>query len=318
MTTMRRRLAQPSAVIAVVTALLIPATTAGAQAPHGCGGTAYNPANPDHVLYGRSAGTMIVDLTGHIAVGGGFVVFWDGTFVPGADGARIIGSGHEDVICGTHGDDWIWGKQGRDRIFGFGSANDYDESVPGGDRLGDHLFGGRGDDLITNGFGVGFAELAAGAALIGGGRGDDTLYSGNGSSGTPTVRGGIGDDTLYGGLSGSGHVLRGGDGDDSVNLWGLDDSRGFGDAGDDTLTSRWGFNLELSGNTGDDLLIAGWGDYLTLSGGSGNDTLDAGTGHHQALFGNGGGDVIRGSGAWTGQVVDGGTGNDTITPPLTP
>ena len=298
--------------------MLVPTVAVQAAPPYTCGGTAYDASNPDHIRYGRTTpvvdGKMRVDLSRRVPAGPRFVVFWDEQFAPGSDGVVIVGSDYRDSICGTTGDDRISGMHGNDRIFGLGSNTDYDATSPEGALLGDHLFGGKGHDLITNGSGVGFAALAQTAALIGGGKGNDVLYSGDGSSGTPWVRGGVGDDSLFGGLAGSGHMLRGGAGNDTVDLWGLDDSVGVGNAGDDALTSRWGYSLTLNGNTGDDTLIAGWGDYLRLFGGAGDDSIRAGIGDHQTLFGGGGADVIRNVGAGTNQMFDGGPGDDLVTP----
>ena len=308
----RLRLVRLAAVLAVASGTLLSSGVAGAQVGPGCDGTVYDPADPDHVLYGRSAGTMHVDLTGRTPVGDGFVVFWDGRFVSGAKGAVIIGSSYRDLICGTTGDDWVWGKRGGDTILGFGSESDYDRSIGGGRALGDHLFGGRGNDVISNGDGIGLSALSSAAALVGGGRGNDTLYLGDGSSGTPWARGGVGDDKLMGGLGGSGHTLAGGAGSDSIDLWGLDGSSGYGNGGDDHLTSQWGDTNVLHGDNGDDSLEAGWGSNLRLDGGAGNDTLKASTGANTVLLGGPGDDVMSNVGAGIGQVADGGTGEDTV------
>src|SRR3990172_3073816 len=115
----RRRLLRLVAVVAISTATLVP-TAAGAVGPiyYECDGNHYDATNPDHVLYGGSeqtpvvGGKMQVDLSLSIPSSTAFVVFWDGFYTADSDGAEIVGSNSRDVICGTTGDDLVYGLRG--------------------------------------------------------------------------------------------------------------------------------------------------------------------------------------------------------------
>ena len=108
------------------------------------------------------------------------------------------------------------------------------------------------------------------------------------------VRGFAGDDTIRvdAGLPGAFHprtiILRGGDGNDTINGSDRDD-RIWGDNGDDVLT----------GSLGDD----------ELQGGAGNDNLDGGTGKDR-LFGDDGNDTLTGGAG--NDILFGGIGDDTF------
>ena len=185
-----RRLVRLFAVVAILAGVLVPAAAASAQIDdYECWGETWQATNPDHILYGRSVAgqatapgpygstKMVVDLRGMTPVSAnGFYVIWDGYFTPGTNGVIIYGSSSNDTICGTGpqeyggpegaGQDWIWGFQGNDRIFGFGATEGYSTQTvtvgtttftPGSD-LGDHLAGGKGHDFISTGWdGVGLA-----------------------------------------------------------------------------------------------------------------------------------------------------------------
>ncbi|HLA66023.1 MAG TPA: hypothetical protein VJP05_00855, partial [Acidimicrobiia bacterium] len=129
----RRRLTRLFGVVAIVTAVLVPAVSASAAA-YLCDGIVYNSANPAHVLYGAVPGTpinadglMVVDVSGAAQ---GMVVFWDGDFSVdpsgggAATGAWIAGSPFGDTICGTDGADTVKGNAGNDKVIGNGD-DDY-------------------------------------------------------------------------------------------------------------------------------------------------------------------------------------------------
>lgn len=127
--------------------------------------------------------------------------------------------------------------------------------------------------------------------------GDDQLF---GNDGADLLVGGTGSDTAFGGR-----------GDDT--LWGdqVDNATGAPE-GDDFLSGEAG-NDQISGGGGDDTLLGGAG-LDTLSGGAGADRLDAGAGNDQidAARDATGGAAGAGDPAF-GDVVQGGTGSDTIT-----
>src|SRR3990172_6493506 len=131
----RRRLTRLFGVVAIVTAVLVPAVWASAAA-YLCDGVVYNSANPAHTLYGASAATpqnadglMVVDVSGAAQ---GMLVFWDGTYsfdpatAAEAVGAVITGSPFNDTICGTDdansaadpAGDVVKGRAGNDKIIG--------------------------------------------------------------------------------------------------------------------------------------------------------------------------------------------------------
>jgi len=115
----------------------------------------------------------------------------------GTEGDDIItGSAGDEVIRGLDGDDALSGGAGNDRIEG-GAG---DDTLDGGDG-NDRIEGGAGDDIISGG---------NGADLIFGGEGDDRIDAGAGddtitlviAAGAPVIDGGDGSDSLI--LSGTG------------------------------------------------------------------------------------------------------------------
>ena len=114
---------------------------------------------------------------------------WRGTDDPdrwqGEEGDRLFGGGGDDTLYGT----FVYGEEGNDRLFGFGSTNDL-------------IFGGDGNDYLM-GFG--------GRDTLGGGEGDDTLF---GSSGASLIRGSYGNDRMHAGSNSD--TLIGGAGNDTI------------------------------------------------------------------------------------------------------
>lgn len=122
-------------------------------------------------------------------------------------------------------------------------AGDGDDRVHAGGGY-TRLFGGKGNDVLRLGSGVGYAEGNDGDDLIFGGCGDNVLYGNNGNDrlyaggGTKTktsyLDGGNGNDRLY---AGNGHtVLHGGDGDD--RLVGHDRNTFYTGTGHDTVIAN--------------------------------------------------------------------------------
>ena len=318
----RRRLLRLVAVVAIITAALVP-TVAGAAGPtYECDGNQYDATNPDHVLYGVTAqtpvvgGQMVVDLSLETPLSGVFVVFWDGGFVSGSDGAQILGSVFKDVICGTSGNDWIYGDEGNDRIFGMDNTDGYTAPDPLHvppifEAWGDNLFGNKGDDLLVNGQ---IGDYANEGSFLGGGVGNDLIFAGDGDF--SFARGGTQPDTMVGGAGLYQSVLGGADND--VVLAGSGDYQHVnGNASDDTVIGGSGQGQIVEGNHGADNMTGGSGLNQRVYSGMENDTLGAGTGTNQVLFGGVGNDTINQVGSGTNQVADGGAGADSIHPSAT-
>jgi len=153
-----------------------------------------------------------------------------------------------------------------------------------------------GDNLLFGGDGSQRLTAADTSSWIYAAGGNDTLTGGNGDD---TLQGGAGNDLLSGAL---GHdSLSGEEGADTLS----------GEAGDDTLRGGEG-NDSLRGGEGNDELFGNQGDDV-LDGGSGDDYLDGQFGA-DTLFGGDGSDRFRldNENAVANQVVDGGTGRDTV------
>jgi Ca2+-binding RTX toxin-like protein len=148
-----------------------------------------------------------------------------------------------------------------------------------------YVYGNGGNDSIT--------VNKSRDTYVMGGAGNDTIYGVNSSSRRDTIYGGAGEDTIYGR---AGNDVLGGEGPDSADpfadkLYGGDGNdllSGYG--GDDSLYGQNG-NDSLNGDSGGDYLEGGAG-MDEMHGGTGNDWLDAHDGN------------------W-GEVVDGGSGQDT-------
>jgi len=108
-----------------------------------------------------------------------------------------------------------------------------------------HQKGGKGNDTLVGGLGNDQLLGDAGNDGMDGGKGNDTLAGGKGND---NLLGGLGADSLIGGLgndtleaSSQLDVVRGGDGDDLLNIHeGYANQLLFGDAGADTF--RYGYN----------------------------------------------------------------------------
>ncbi|MBO6945177.1 hypothetical protein [Altererythrobacter sp.] len=252
-------------------------------------------------------------LDGTIVSGAGLLMAGPGdSYVNGLAGYDVLfGQGGSDVLLGADGGDFLRGFAGDDAIYG-----------EGGD---DYVRGDEGDDLLDGGDGFDRAsyfnqeapvtvDLAiVGPQFTGAFTGTDTLVSVEHVTGTPygdTFFGNEGDNWIWGGNNnldqgdtidgrggddviefgiGTGHVLEGGDGNDTlsatnanlaaVGATGITVSlleQGVEqDTGIATLTAT-GFE-NLSGSFGDDTLV-GDGAANVLSGHAGDDILDGGAG----------------------------------------
>ncbi len=164
------------------------------------------------------------------------------------------------------------------------------------------VYGGAGDDNITNAFDV-MTATSGRNALIYAGTGNDTIA--NAQSSNITINAGDGNDSIHN--SGEYALLNGDDGDDTI----VSDSYGGitinGGAGNDILSDNNGLNL-INGDDGDDSISSGATDN-TIYGGAGNDTILA-DGMSVSVYGGDGDDFIDAKGSYLN--IDGGDGNDTI------
>ena len=205
----------------------------------------------DRVDFSRATAGFVLDLqdTGNST---GFAAF--DTF---QQVEAFVGSGWNDTMAGTSGDEDLFGGGGNDLLNGRGGV--------------DLLSGGAGNDTLVAG---------SGAASIDGGSGRDTVDFAAATSG---VRIDMGNPDDPGGAAQGGTLINieavtGSAFADSLTGW----------AGSDTLSGAEGKDY-LRGDAGNDVLFGGDGED-TLAGGDGNDTLwgDAG---EDFLYGNDGLDI---------------------------
>ena len=198
------------------------------------------------------------------------------------------------------------------------TGTEYDDDVYGGYRSAVLLRGEDGNDWLD--------ARGAGSFLFGG-AGDDTLDGQNegfGGVDNITMFGGEGDDRLYGGVSSSAgqvsrnHKLYGGDGNDRIILVGwsdlLQDSVGYGDAGDDYFSIS-GLRNSAFGGAGNDTFHISWGTgrQHVLNGGEGDDLYETdyrAEFNFSTVFDEAGNDTIRGRVSHS--YIDLGAGNDTV------
>ena len=193
-----------------------------------------------------------------------------------------------------------------DAVQHFGFGGNEDNYLGGTDnKLGDHLYGGGGSDILAGLAGDDYLEGNAGDDRLDGGSGKDTLDGGSGNdilaggANGDNLRGGSGNDVLAGGSGND--ALYGGDGDDDLK----------GEADNDFLSGGAGSDT-LSGGSGNDVLFdQGGANFTTMLGDEGNDILEVKEGSGGAsLKGGDGNDIISGGEGTNG--IDGDKGNDLI------
>ena len=193
-----------------------------------------------------------------------------------------------------------------DAVMRISFGNDKDNTIEGSDyKLGDHLYGGDGDDTISGKSGDDYLEGDRGNDTLRGGDGQDVLLGGQGNDtlagddGADLLQGGKGNDTLTGGVGND--ALYGGDGNDQLD----------GEADNDFLNGGAGADT-LSGGTGNDYLYdQGGSDVNTMKGDLGNDILEVKGGTGQTMFeGGDGNDILTGGDGINS--LEGGEGNDII------
>ena len=142
----------------------------------------------------------------------------------GAD--TILAGEDNDVVCAGDGDDFVDGGQGKDRIYGENGGDD----LRGG-WGNDRLFGGDGEDVLRGGRGTDRLFGGRHDDLLKGGRHADRLF---GEKGSDVLLGGPGNDRLFGHRGED--VLLGRAGDDSHDC-GLGFDFANGGPGTDTATA---------------------------------------------------------------------------------
>ncbi len=177
-----------------------------------------------------------------------------------------------------------------------------------------YIDGGDGDDVLA------FAsDYIPTPATIIGGEGDDLLAGGGGAD---YLDGGDGNDDLRpknGGIKVTNwQVANGGDGDDTIR-GGSGDDWIEGGAGWDTVNySSRTANLTITANdnTANDGQSGEYDNVRSsvdvIQSGSGNDTLSPSTSPFVRTHGNGGNDTITGNNSYWGEYIYGGSGDDVI------
>ncbi|MBX9257916.1 hypothetical protein H1Q63_29000 [Desmonostoc muscorum CCALA 125] len=162
-------------------------------------------------------------------------------------------------IIGTGYDDYIVGSNGNDRLNSGNGGNDTIDGGVGEDFL--HIISSTGDNLVNGGDGNDNLGASSNYYYYNElGERVDVVVSGNN-----TLNGGVGNDALYINSSTGDNLLDGGDGNDF-----LDASLASGDN-------------TLNGGNGNDTLVDGNGND-TLYGGVGNDTFYGGVGTNTFVF----------------------------------
>ncbi|WP_137153754.1 calcium-binding protein [Rhizobium sp. FKL33] len=157
----------------------------------------------------------------------------------GNSGDDIIKVGANNSAYGGGGNDQLFGGSGNNRLNGDGGN---DTLIGGAGK--DYLLGDKGDDRLEGGLGSDTLRGGSGNDLIIGGADDDKIYA---DGGVNTVMGGAGNDYIsYGGSEGQ--LLKGGDGDDVVNLGRVGTS-----------------GVSVYGGEGTDRLVISSSDALNLS-----------------------------------------------------
>ena len=161
------------------------------------------------------------------------------------------------------GNDTITGDSGHVNLLR-GLSGDDDIYMVGNNPGTDSMFGGTGNDTISDG-------TTGGNHYLRGDDGNDLIIGASG--GFDDINGNKGNDTIDGGAAGNDWLV--------------------GGQGDDLITAHAGQNI-LYGNLGDDTLHAGSGGDL-MRGGQGNDSIVGGAGNDW-ISGDRGNDTISGGG----------------------
>ncbi len=214
-------------------------------------------------------------------------------------------------LKGTDDVNYLVGRNGDDRIYGYGDQDD----LKGG-RGNDTLNGGEDDDRLYGQLGNDKLYGGADQDLLDGAEGDDRLF---GEQGLDTLLGGAGNDWLDGGVEEDSMI--GGAGNDTYYVDLQSDviseaADASGGVSDTVVVQQYIFAYNLPAGI-ENAAIAGFGETSLVgnaanNGLKGNDSknvLDGGAGSDD-LAGGGGNDSLLG-GAGNDEIA-GGAGNDTI------
>jgi Ca2+-binding RTX toxin-like protein len=254
----------------------------------------------------------------------------DGMFsvTGGAGNDNITGGALADTINGGAGVDTIAAGGGNDLVNG-GDGNDIIDGGLGNNTLNgeagnDSISGGAGVDTIDGGVGDDTIVGSLGADSLSGGDGNDTFqYAAVATlTANAAVDGGAGTDTIA--LTAAGltvvdadlvnvhnvEVLQTGAGANFVTLGANAVAAGMtnvtGGAGNDTIdTSAVAYTLNA-------VIDAGAGDDNVTTG-AGNDTITIGAGDDTVTSGAGNDTIVGGANVDGADVINGGTGSDTLT-----
>jgi VCBS repeat-containing protein len=196
------------------------------------GAYTYNPNGQFETLCAGDSATDSFNYT--ISDGnGGFSTATVTLTINGANdpGITLNGGNGDDLLEGTHGNDYLSGGNGKDTLNGYCG----DDTLIGGNGA-DILNGGNGNDLLQGDE----SDLGGnGKDILNGGAGNDTLNGGNGAD---DLRGDIGNDILIGGSGPDTFILAPGEGHDTINDY-ADNVDKIGLAGGISFS-----NLAFSGN----------------------------------------------------------------------
>ncbi|WP_162236029.1 hypothetical protein [Devosia sp. Leaf64] len=196
----------------------------------------------------------------------------------GSAGLNGTGNGLSNTITGTSGANTLNGGDGNDTLIGGGGA--------------DVLIGGAGYDIASYETSTAGVTINTGTPSSNAGDAAGDTYSS-----IEEIKGSAFNDQIT--LLNVGQTVRGGAGDDTIEILSGQAIAFYGEAGNDTLR----------GDAGNDYLDGG-GDNDTLRGNGGNDTLIGGGGN-DTLYGGDGNDLL--SGGTGGDAFFGGDGVDTVT-----
>lgn len=226
-----------------------------------------------------------------------------GAVVQNVNGTTVIGNNSNNYIYGDVGDDTLYGKAGDDSLYGNNGKD-----VLSGDQGNDQLYGGEGNDQLY------------------GGEGNDIL---RGEADNDKLDGGSGDDILDGGSGIDSYRFNANSGNDSIND--QDQSIIIFDG----ITSRNAV-LELDNNTlsinyiNNRIVLNNYQNTITqivfdditwnkttveskivniVRGSENDDILQNNSNLTESIYGFSGNDKIYGN---TGDILDGGIGNDTL------
>ena len=276
------------------------------------------------ISYQWSAAAVTVNLDGGYFEGGEAY----GDRIINLDSARVVenvvGSRHNDILCGNAADNTLTGLDGNDQLYG-GLGFNVLEGGAGDDFFGlngriDYVDGGAGIDTVSY-------QLETARVLIDLERGQDGAARGDSLRNVENVTGTSFNDTLYGNDAANVLTAAGGAGDRLMGRGGADKLVGNGTSiavysdspggvtvdlrkgtgtGSDAQGDRLSGIVQVVGSNFDDILL-GSAARDTLEGGKGNDRLES-RGGRDTLRGGDGNDTLLGSDQ--GGILQGDGGDD--------